>query len=316
MAPCHLPVELKTWISPLADALHARVAKRLRPMFLGLLFARGRRTVAEWLRAAGLGKDFRLYYYFLGSLGRNVNLIAVRLLQLAMDHIVPGERLLFAIDDTPTARYGPQVEGAGIHHDPTPGPAGGQFLYGHVWVTLAWIVAHPLWGTIGLPLLAYLYVRQKNIGLVRRWYGVKFEAGAGGTDDPLVGVVAETHGKNVVAGHGWRLRQAAGAESRVGVGRRGREPTAQRRRLVECADAAACRSETPARPPGDLWERQDQLGKTRRSSSRLDKGNVDAVRKNRDQDLQDISGDLSSGRGTHPRSPGQGDRGLGRLLLH
>jgi hypothetical protein len=35
----------------------------------------------------------------------------------------PGERFLFALDDTPTKRYGPHVEGAGIHHNPTPGPA-------------------------------------------------------------------------------------------------------------------------------------------------------------------------------------------------
>jgi len=32
-----------------------------------------------------------------------------------------------------------------------------------VWVTLAWIVRHPLWGAIGLPLLARLYVRRKDI---------------------------------------------------------------------------------------------------------------------------------------------------------
>jgi hypothetical protein len=27
---------------------------------------------------------------------------------------------LFALDDTPTPRYGPCVEGAGLHHNPTP----------------------------------------------------------------------------------------------------------------------------------------------------------------------------------------------------
>jgi hypothetical protein len=68
-----------------------------------------------------------------------------------------------AIDDTPSKRYGPKVEGAGIHHNPTPGPAAAKFVYGHVWVTLAWIVRHPLWQAIGLPLLARLYVRQKDI---------------------------------------------------------------------------------------------------------------------------------------------------------
>jgi hypothetical protein len=33
------------------------------------------------------------------------------------------------------------VQGAGIHHNPTPGPAGEKFVYGHIWVTLAWLYA-------------------------------------------------------------------------------------------------------------------------------------------------------------------------------
>jgi DDE superfamily endonuclease len=97
------------------------------------------------------------------------------LLRLAVTVIVPGERLLFALDDTPTKRAGPKVEGAGIHHNPSPGPAGAKFLYGHLWVTIAWIVRHPRWGTIGLPLRACLYVRQKQIALLSRWYGVTFQ---------------------------------------------------------------------------------------------------------------------------------------------
>lgn len=29
-----------------------------------------------------------------------------------------------ALDDTTTKHYGPQIQGAGVHHNPTPGPAG------------------------------------------------------------------------------------------------------------------------------------------------------------------------------------------------
>src|SRR5205823_12904264 len=57
----------------------------------------------------------------------------------------------FALDDTPTPRYGPCVEGAGLHHNPAPGPAGPPFVYGHVWVTLAWVARHRCWGAIALP---------------------------------------------------------------------------------------------------------------------------------------------------------------------
>ena len=71
--------------------------------------------------------------------------------------------LRVAIDDTPTARYGPCVEGAGIHHNPSPGPAGAKHVYGHVWVTLAALAVHPDWDTIALPLLGSLYIRQVDI---------------------------------------------------------------------------------------------------------------------------------------------------------
>jgi hypothetical protein len=175
MATWQLPVELVLWITQLSEPLHGRLAWRLLPLMTGMLFACGRRTVASWLRAAGVGDDFRAYYYFLGTLGRNVNYLAGLLLRQAVAVIEPGERLLLALDDTPTKRYGLQVEGAGVHHNPTPGPADQKFLYGHVWVTLAWVVRHPVWGTIGLPLRAWLYVREKQIALLPRRYGVSFQ---------------------------------------------------------------------------------------------------------------------------------------------
>src|SRR5438046_6812264 len=97
------------------------------------------------------------------------------LLRIAVQVIVPGERLLLALDDTATKRYGPLVEGAGIHHNATPGPADQKFMYGHVWVTLSWVMRHTLWGTIGLPLLAMLYVRKINLKKIAPWYKVKFQ---------------------------------------------------------------------------------------------------------------------------------------------
>ena len=175
MAAWTLPAEVVSWILRMASVLHRRVAWRLLPFLVGALFAQGRQTVASWLRGGELGDDFRLYYYFLGSLGRNVKSVATVLFRIAVRVIVPGDRLLLALDDTPTKRYGPRVEGAGIHHNPTPGPAEQEFLYGHVWVTLSWVVRHRWWGTIGLPLLAMLYVRQKNLKSIAPWYKVKFQ---------------------------------------------------------------------------------------------------------------------------------------------
>lgn len=50
------------------------------------------------------------------------------------------------MDDPPTSRYGRHIEGSGVHHHPTPGPADGKWLYGHNWVALAWLATHPVGG--------------------------------------------------------------------------------------------------------------------------------------------------------------------------
>ncbi len=77
--------------------------------------------------------------------------------------------LLAVIDDTPTKRYGPKVEGADIHHNPTPGPADQKYLYGHIWVTISLAVRHPRFGALALPLRAMLYVRRKTMATIPKW---------------------------------------------------------------------------------------------------------------------------------------------------
>jgi hypothetical protein len=163
------PSDLSALVEDLSRTLDARVQHRLGVVLLGMVLARGRKTVAAWLRAAQVGVEFRRYYYFLGTLGRGARWPALWLLHQILGALPLGKRLLFALDDSPTERYGPKVEGAGIHHDPSPGPEGRKFLYGHVWVTLALVVAHPWWGTIALPLLAEMYIRVKDLPKLPPW---------------------------------------------------------------------------------------------------------------------------------------------------
>jgi hypothetical protein len=167
MATWKLPPQVSTWINQMSSPLHGRLAWRLLALLAGVLFATGRRTVASWLRANSVGRDYKAFYRFLGCVGRCVEPVAFMLLRLLARQLpLPEGHLVFAIDDTPTKRAGPMVEGAGIHHNPTPGPADQKFLYGHVWVTISWIVMHPRWGVIGLPLRALMYIRKKNMDLI------------------------------------------------------------------------------------------------------------------------------------------------------
>lgn len=175
MAKWNFPREVTGWIESLAEPLHARIRRRLLTVCLGLLFAMGRRTAASWFRAAQVGRDFKTHYYFLGSLGRNIKPVASRLLRIAEQKIPFEGRILLALDDTPTKRFGPEVQGAGIHYNPTPGPAGHKYLYGHNWVTIELVGQHPQWGTIGLPLRADMYIRRDDLKKIAPWNRPKFQ---------------------------------------------------------------------------------------------------------------------------------------------
>lgn len=168
------PDDWNQWSLWLAAGLHARNRWRLPVLLAGILFAHGRRTVTTWLRAAGVSDDYQDYYYFLAALGRKTKSVATQLLLLTLRTLPLPDRLLAVIDDTPTKRYGPQVEGADIHHNPTPGPADQKYLYGHIWVTLSLVVRHPRFGALALPLRAMLYVRQKTMAKIPEWRGWTF----------------------------------------------------------------------------------------------------------------------------------------------
>ena len=158
----HLPLFLTSAFAELAKWLHKSSAARLPVLLCGVLFARGRRTVTSWFRAAGITSDFRNAYATVCATGREADAVAISVLQTVRPLLGPT-RLRLAIDDTPTPRYGPKVEGAGFHHNPTPGPAGNTHLYGHVWVTLAALATHKDFGCVALPLQAMLYVRKLDL---------------------------------------------------------------------------------------------------------------------------------------------------------
>ena len=107
-APCQ-------WFSRLAAALDRRSAPRLARLFLGAVLARGRRTVTTWIRAAKLSDRFQSCYIAVAAAGKRADRIARRLLtDVALPMLKEAERLTLAIDDTPTKRYGPHVQGAGV----------------------------------------------------------------------------------------------------------------------------------------------------------------------------------------------------------
>jgi hypothetical protein len=164
MTSSHQDTPTCQWFPRLASALDPRSAPRLARLLLGAVLARGRRTVTAWIRAVGLSREYKPCYTTVAAAGKQADNVSARLVNDAVKPLVADqERLTLAVDDTPTPRYGPHVQGAGIHHNPTPGPAGSPHVYGHIWVVLGLLAVHPAWGVIALPLLARMYVRAVDL---------------------------------------------------------------------------------------------------------------------------------------------------------
>ena len=163
-------------VGVLQAVMDRRIALRLAIIVAGMFLADGRRTASAWFVAAGVHDDWDRFYDCLISVGRTSGKLATAVLGLVVRKFAPrfGDRILLAIDDSPTSRYGRHVEGAGVHHNPTPGPADGEWLYGHNWVALAWLAKHPMWGVIALPLRSMLYVREVGVPKLAEKYDWQF----------------------------------------------------------------------------------------------------------------------------------------------
>ena len=139
-APCQ-------WFARFASALDRRSAPWLALLFLGAV--RGRGTVAGWIRAAGLSDQFRPCGTAVAAAGKKAETVAAHLartpdLQTSREDLIGQtkaetvaahlvrtvvkpllsgvERLTLALDDTPTPRYGPHVQGGRRVPQPDPRP--------------------------------------------------------------------------------------------------------------------------------------------------------------------------------------------------
>ena len=168
---------LASLVGTLQSVLDPRNGFRLPIIVSGMLLAGDRRTASAWFAAGGVTDDWDRFYDGLIGIGRRTQSLARTVLKLIVQKFDPGPngRLMFAIDDTPTARYGKHVEGAGVHHNPTAGPADGEFLYGHNWVSLAYVATHPIWGVIALPVSSLLYVRKVDVPALDAKHGWVFQ---------------------------------------------------------------------------------------------------------------------------------------------
>src|SRR3954468_9341269 len=94
----HLPPFLTSVFAALAHWLQKRSAARLPTLLVGILLARGRRTVTSWFRAAGIAEDFRPAYTTVGAVGRASDSLAITLVAVVRP-LLKAPRLVVGIDD-------------------------------------------------------------------------------------------------------------------------------------------------------------------------------------------------------------------------
>jgi hypothetical protein len=305
------PQQWSEWSEWVAAGLHGAHRWRLPVLLVGILFAHGRRTVTTWLRAVGISDDFDDYYYFLASVGRKSESVATQLLVLVLANVPLPERLLAVIDDSPTKRYGPKVEGADIHRNPTPGPADQKYLYGHIWVTISLAVRHPLYGALALPLRSMLYVRQQSMAKIpkhRHWrFRTKLCLAAKLVEwiAPIVGKAGKTLWV-VVDGFytKWPFLNRALVMGVVVVGR-----------LRHDAALRGLPPKASTWSPAQIWQAQDQLGQAGRAKGRLANGRMYVVRPAGNQDHQDVLGHVSASPRPDPSRAREGASWLVRSVL-
>jgi hypothetical protein len=163
-------------VKSMARLLDGRMAFRLSIIMAGMMLAADRRVAASWFTSAGVQDDWDRFYACLISVGRRNSLLARPLMIAVVRKFDPGPdgHITIGVDDSPTRRYGRHVEGVGVHHNPTPGPADGEWIYGHNWVSLCFLATHRFWGVLALSLRSLLYVREQDVPQLAEKYDWKF----------------------------------------------------------------------------------------------------------------------------------------------
>ena len=149
-----LPKAVEPVVSGFPIAFTGRTFQRAVVLFVGLVLAVGRHTVAGALRAAGslaagalaAGRRTRYHRFFSRAKWSPWPLGKV-LAGLVPDLVPPGEPAVCPVDDTAAQHKGPRVYGKGRHRDACRSTRSHTArLWGHKWVVLAVNVTLPFCG--------------------------------------------------------------------------------------------------------------------------------------------------------------------------
>ena len=122
-----------------------------------VIFASGKVGEGHWSR----------FHRFFSHAAWDLDVLSLHLAKLAVTILTPGATRLWAVDDTLCRKRGLTLHGAGMHHDPLISSRAKPLVsWGHDWVVLCLIVAHPFWAptkVFAVPIAMRLYRNRQGV---------------------------------------------------------------------------------------------------------------------------------------------------------
>src|SRR5271170_1526380 len=122
-----------------------------------VIFAGGNVGNGHWCR----------FHRFFSQAAWDIDILGLFLAKLVARIIAPGSTLLWAVDDTLCRKRGLTLYGAGMHYDPLISSRAKPLVsWGHDWVVLCLIIAHPFWAptkVFALPIAMRLYRNRQGL---------------------------------------------------------------------------------------------------------------------------------------------------------
>jgi SRSO17 transposase len=122
-----------------------------------IIFTGGNLDNGHWCR----------FHRFFSHAAWDPDALSLHLAKLVVRVLAPGATLFWAVDDTLCRKRGLHLYGAGMHYDPLiSSKAKALVSWGHDWVVLCLVVAHPFWApskVFALPIATRLYRNRQGL---------------------------------------------------------------------------------------------------------------------------------------------------------
>lgn len=135
----------------------------------GWVLSHRRRYLTEVISSCGrvgFGHWCRFHRFF-SHAAWDLDTLSMYLAKLVVTLLAPGATSLWAVDDTLCRKRGLTLYGAGMHYDPLISSRAKSLVsWGHDWVVLCLIIAHPFWAptkVFALPVAFRLYKNRQGL---------------------------------------------------------------------------------------------------------------------------------------------------------